>query len=482
VFDTDREGPGSSILVIIPWIVACALFMQSLDATAIATAVPVMATSLGVAPVRLSAAITAYVLSAAVFLPASGWAADRYGSRTIFALAIVIFTGASVVCGAAGDLTSLVLARVLQGIGGSMMVPVGRLVLLRAIPRDQLVSAMARMTMPALVGPALGPLIGGFLATYASWRWIFYVNIPIGILGVILTLKLIPNFKEERHVVGRFDIVGCLLSGIALGTLVFGLESVGRSDASLLVVGALPAIGLVSGTLYLLRARGSANPVLDVSLFRHPTYAACIGGGALFRMSAGAVPFLMPMLLQVGFGLTPLASGSITFASALGAIISKPFTRGLLRRLGFRRLLIGNALLSGVLLAGCGWFRPMTPHALIFAVLLIGGLLRSLQFTYMNTLAFADIPTGLTSRANTLANVMQQLSISVGVATGAAALHLASPASAGTLAPSDFILPFLLVGVLGGISGLLFSPLPPAVGAEMSGHRRRGTLEDPATE
>jgi EmrB/QacA subfamily drug resistance transporter len=437
-----EEARTRSALQVIPWIVACALFMQSLDSTAIATAVPVMAKSLGVAPVQLSAAITAYVLSAAVFLPASGWAADRYGSRTVFALAIVIFTSASVVCGATNDLLSLILARVLQGIGGSMMVPVGRLVLLRAIPREQLVSAMARMTMPALVGPALGPLIGGFLATYASWRWIFYVNIPIGLLGVVLTLKLIPNFKEERHIVGRFDVVGCLLSGAALGTFVFGLESIGRSGVSFLIVGVLLATGLISGVLYLLWARRSVNPVLDVGLFGHPTYAACIGGGALFRMSAGAVPFLMPMLLQVGFGLTALASGSITFASALGAIISKPFTQRLLRHLGFRRVLIGNALLSGILLAACGWFRPATPHALIFAVLLTGGLLRSLQFTYMNTLAYADIPTRLTSRANTLANVMQQLSISVGVATGAAALHLAHRGAAG-LAPRDFILPFL---------------------------------------
>ncbi|MET0307335.1 MAG: DHA2 family efflux MFS transporter permease subunit [Sphingomonas sp.] len=462
------DSPVASVTGIVPWIVACALFMQSLDSTAIATAVPQMAHSLRVAPVQLSAAITSYILAVAVFLPMSGWLADRFGARRVFALAIVMFTLASVACGATSSLPQLVIARIVQGAGGSMMVPVGRLVLLRSIPREQLVRAMARMTMPALVGPAIGPVLGGFLATYASWRWIFLINIPIGLIGTILALKLIPDIREERHVAGPFDALGFVLSGVALGTLVFGLEGVGRHGSSGAPFG-LIALGLASGGVYLIRARRMASPVLDVRLFRHPTYAAALLGGSLFRFGVGAVPFLMPMQLQVGFGLTAFASGCITFSGALGAILSKPFTSGVLQRLGFRSALALNGVLSGLILIGYGLFRPVTPHALIIAAMLIGGCMRSLQFTYMNTLAYAEIPQPDMSRANTLSGVMQQLSISMGVALAAATLQRS--AGSHSPLPGDFVAPYLVVGLLSCASSLFFLRLHPRAGAEMSGHR-----------
>jgi EmrB/QacA subfamily drug resistance transporter len=469
------EAAGEAAARIIPWIVACALLMQNLDSTAVTTAVPVMAKALHVAPIKLSAAVTSYVLAVAVFLAASGWAADRFGARTIFAMAIALFTCASVACGMTNDLTALVIARVVQGIGGSMMVPVGRLVLIRSVPRNQLISAMARTTAPALVGPALGPLAGGFLTTYASWRWIFFINVPIGIIGIGLVYALIPNFKEERDVVGRFDGLGFVLSGVALGALVFGLEAVSRSDVTTAtMIGAFVVAGL-SLAIYVRHARRRANPVLDPTLFAFPAFAAGVGGGSLFRLGAGALPFLMPMLLQVGFGLSALASGSITFSTALGAMVAKSFARPLLRRFGFRMVLSVNGLLSGIILASYALFRPTTPHALIILSLFVGGMLRSIQFTSMNSVTYADLPAAVTSRANTVANVAQQLSISVGVATAAAALHITQITSgAHDLQAWHFGPAFLLIGAASWASGIFFSRLPSDAGAEMTGHVRRG--------
>jgi EmrB/QacA subfamily drug resistance transporter len=470
------ESAGRSAARIVPWIVACALLMQNLDSTAVTTAVPVMAKSLGVAPIKLSAAVTSYVLAVAVFLPASGWAADRFGARTVFATAIALFTCSSVACGATNDLTWLVVARVVQGIGGSMMVPVGRLVLIRSVPRAELISAMARTTAPALVGPALGPLVGGFLTTYASWRWIFFVNMPIGILGIALVLTLIPNFKESRETVGRFDVPGFLLSGIALGATVFGLETVSRPDATTVMMLAAFATAGICLLLYVRHARRSANPVLDPTLFAFPAFRAGVAGGSLYRLGAGALPFLMPMLLQVGFGLTALASGSITFSTAFGAMISKSFARPLLRRFGFRDVLALNGIVSGVILACYALFRPSTSHALIIASLFLGGMLRSIQFTSMNSVTYADVPADRTSRANTVANVAQQLSISVGVATAAATLHITQYLNGtATLQPVDFVPAFLVIGLASWASAIAFSRLPADVGAEMSGYIRRTT-------
>lgn len=461
---------GRTVPAFVPFIIASALFMENLDASVIATALPEIARSFGEDPLRLSMAVTSYMLALAVFLPVSGWAADRFGARTVFASAIVVFTAGSVLCGLAVDVWTLVGARVVQGIGGAMMVPVGRLIVLKAVPRDRLVTAMSQLTIPALIGPAVGPLVGGFIATYASWRWIFLINVPIGLVGLLLVLRFIPNLKEEDT--EPFDARGFVLGGIALAGLLFGLESVGRGVVPPGVAAGVTLAALAAAVLYRRHTRQIPHPVLDPGLFRLPSYRASVLGGALFRTAIGAVPFLMPLLLQIGFGLSPFESGSLIFVGAVGALSMKFVAPRLIRRFGFRRLLMANALVNGTLLAGYALFEPGTPWALILALLLTGGFLRSLQFTGLSTLAYAEVPKPMTSRASTLAAVMQQTSLTMGVAVGATVLHASQGWLGGHgLDAADFAPAFLVAGASAALSAAFLWPLPPDAGAEISGHR-----------
>jgi EmrB/QacA subfamily drug resistance transporter len=444
------------------------MFMQNLDSTVIATALPTIAHSLGESPLRLNVAITCYLLSLAVFIPISGWTADRFGARRVFSLAIVVFTLGSIACGVSTSLPELVGARILQGMGGALMVPVGRLVLLRTVSKSDLVRAMSFVSVPALIGPVMGPPLGGFIVTYASWRWIFFINIPIGILGIVLVNMLVGDLKET----GRrpLDRSGFLLTGIGLASLAFGFENVGRGALPTVAVMALLAVGAACLALYVRHARRVSHPIIDLALFKIPTYASASAGGFLFRMGLGALPFLLPLMLQVGFGLSALHSGLLTFASAAGAMLMKTSAVKILRTLGFRVVLVGDAVISAGFLLGYSLFRPSTPHFVIFAALLVGGFFRSLQMTSINTLGYADVPPAMLSRATSLSSMAQQLSQTAGIATAALLLHTVLTLRGGTsLVAADFYPVFVGVAIISLLSVPFFLKMAPDAGAEVSG-------------
>jgi EmrB/QacA subfamily drug resistance transporter len=462
--------PSLSRQTIVPLIVACGLFMENLDSTVVATALPEIAHSLHEDPLRLNLAITSYLLSLAVFIPLSGWLADRVGARTVFGSAIVVFTLGSIGCGFSQSLGQLVATRMLQGLGGAMMVPVGRLVLMRTIPKAELVNAMTYLTVPALIGPIMGPPVGGFIVTYSSWRWIFFINIPIGILGVLLTRRFIPDLTEEvrRPLDGR----GFVLTALGLAGLMFGFETIGRDLLPNQAVAGLLVIGMVCTALYAVHARRTPNPLLDMSLFKYVTFRANTVGGTLFRTGIGALPFLLPMMFQLAFGLTAFSSGLLTFTSTAGAMFMKMTAARIIRRFGFRRVLIGNAVISTAFIFGYALFTPSTPHALIIATLLTGGFFRSLQFTSLQTIAYAEVAPAQMSQATTMVSVAQQLALSFGVGLGAMLLHLTVWWSGGAeLTPAHFSIAFLGVGVVSLISLPLFLALPADAGSEISGRK-----------
>ena len=449
-------------------IVACALFMQNLDSTVIATALPTMAKAFGADPVHMNVALTSYLLSLAVFIPASGWVADRFGTRTVFRAAIAVFTIGSVLCGRADSLAFLVAARVLQGIGGAMMVPVGRLVLLRTAPKNELVAAMAWLTMPALLGPVLGPPVGGFIVTYFSWRWIFDINVPIGIIGIILVSMFVEDVREPPR--GRFDAIGLLLCGIALSGLMFGLETAGRGVVPRDLTEAMVGVGLVAILGYLVHAWRHPAPLLDLSLMRLPCFGVALSAMMLFRTGIGAIPFLLPLMLQVGFGDSAVQSGLITFASSAGALVMKPATQYALRAFGFRDTLVWNGVVSAVMIAICAAFRPTWPAAAIYAALLIGGFFRSLQFTAYNTLAYGDVPRSQMSSATSLYVTGQQLAATIGISAGAVSLEI-SRTLAGHVTPQpiDFSHAFLVVALFTLAAAPIALLMPRNAGDDLTG-------------
>lgn len=464
--------------VLVPLIVACALFMENLDSTVIATALPVIARSMGENPLHLSLAITSYLLSLAVFIPASGWAADRFGARFMFRAAIVVFVAGSVLCGLSGTMYQLVAARVLQGMGGAMMVPIGRLVILRSVEKRELVSAMAYLTVPALLGPVVGPPVGGLIATYGAWQWIFFINVPIGIVGFVLVSLFIEEVREPST--PRFDALGWAMAGLGLACVVFGFENLGRGLLPGGAVVALLAAGAALLVLYVGHMRRAVRPILDLALLAIPTYCASIVGGFLFRIGIGALPFLLPLMLQLGFGLTPFESGLITLSGAIGAIAMKTLAGRIVRRFGFRSVLIGNAVICAAFLMVNGLFTPATPHWLILGALLAGGFFRSLQFTAVNTMGYADLPDMRMSSATSLSSTAQQLSVSFGVGLGALILHLTLAVRGATvLAAGDFWPAFVVVGLISMVSALVFLPLPADAGSSVSG-RQAGLAKQPA--
>jgi EmrB/QacA subfamily drug resistance transporter len=462
---------------IVPIIVAVALFMENMDSTVIATSLPAIAVAIGTNPLALKLAVTSYLLALAIFIPASGWVADRYGARKIFRIAIAVFMLGSIGCAVSHTLTQFVLARIVQGMGGAMMTPVGRLILLRSIDKRLLVNAMAIVTMTALLGPISGPPLGGFITTYASWHWIFIINVPIGLAGIALATLYIPDVHAERP--GRFDFAGFILSGLGVGGLAFGLSVMGLGFLPVGVVAAFIGVGAVSSAAYIVHARRTAEPILDLALFKLPTFRASIFGGFLFRLGIGALPFLLPLLLQLGFGLTPFQSGLITFTGALGAIFMKAAAASVLRRFGYRTVLVYNSFISSAFLAACALFVPGMPFAAMVAILLSGGFFRSLQFTSINTIAYAELEPWQLSKATAMVSAAQQLSLSTGVAVGALIVEITLQLKhSQTMGAADFPPAFLAVSILSASAGLIFARLRPDAGAELIGRGGRGGAAD----
>jgi EmrB/QacA subfamily drug resistance transporter len=457
-------------------IVASAIIMQQIDATAITTALPQMAISLNTDPIRLTIAVTSYLLSIAVFIPVSGWAADRFGGRTVFRAAIALFALGSILCGISENVVQLTAARVLQGLGGAMMVPVGRLVLFRSVEKSELIPIMAYLQVPAQLGPVLGPLLGGFITTYISWRWIFFVNVPLGILGIFLVTRYFDNPKEDNP--RPMDWVGFVLTGVSLSCIMYGIEAIGRDSGEAALAAAVLVAGVIVGAFALRHLRRHAHPLLDLSVFRIPTFRAGIGAGSVFRAGAGSLVYLLPLLLQVVFGMTAFVSGILTFATAAGSMSMKLTARPILKRFGFRNAMIGNALISSATIAMCVFFTPSTPALLIFALLLIAGFFQSFQLTATQAIVYADTDHQKMSTASSIASMTQQLSRGFGIAFAAGLLNLSlSWRGAAELSLFDLQVAFAGATTFALLSILFCWRLAPDAAAELSGHQGKKHVE-----
>lgn len=455
---------------LVPAIIGSALLMQTLNATVITNALPAMAKSFGVEPVRLSIAITVYMLSAAIFLPLSGWLADKFGAKRIFLFSIVLYAIGALACAFAGNLPQLIAARFLQGAAGATLMPVGRLVLLRTTPKNELVGAMSVVTMPALLGPVVGPVLGGAIVTFADWPWIFFMNLPIAILGFFLVRRFVPDVKEQDP--PPIDSFGILLTGVGLASLIFGFENLGHHGLTPWAVAGLFALGLASLGVYGWHAGHTPNAVVQLSIFRKKTFAASTIGGAFMRTAMGANPFLLAMLLQVAFGMSAFAAGTMTFVSAVGALAMKTAAPPILRRFGFRSVLLVNAVIVGVSFMCLAFLRPGWPHWAIMIILGVGGFFRSLQFTSLNGMSYAEIEQDEMSRASTTSAMVQQLVQSIGIGLSASLLQLLMSWNGATKLTPEVMAPaFVIAGLFTMISMFWFVRLPADAGDEMNGRK-----------
>jgi EmrB/QacA subfamily drug resistance transporter len=452
-----------------PVAIASALFMEFIDSTALSTALPTLARGFHVDPVHLKLALTSYLLALAVVAPAGGWIADRFGAKRVFLTAMSVFLLGSIACGLSRSLTELVAARVLQGCGGAMMVPVGRLIIVGSTPKASLVSAMAWFTTPALVGPLIGPPLAGFVLGVADWPWIFFINIPVGLLGMLAVARFAPTLDRPHP--GRFDTLGFVLVAVAISALVILAETTGMGLLPLVTELGLGAVLVVAGGFFLRHVNRVANPILDVKLLKYQTFRASLTGGTLVRLGVGATPFLTPLLLQVGLGWSPVKAAFITIAGGFGAMSARTVTRRVISTLGFRTVLLVSGVGAALLSALPGFFRASTPIWLMFLALYVTGIVRSTQFISANTIAYADIPPNEVTRASTLAAVVQQVGLSLGVSFGALMLTIARGGGGGALTPDRFTVPFLMIGVSTLVAQPIYAALKKDAGSEISGRR-----------
>jgi len=461
-------------LRIVPLIVAASFLMQQLDSAIITTSLPQMALSFGVAPERLSVGVSAYVLSLAIFVPLAGWLADRFGARTVFAGAIVVFTTASLVCGLADDLASFTLARAAQGVGGALMTPVGRIVVLRSTSNEQLLKTTALITWPGLIAPVAGPVLGGLITSTIGWRWNFLLNLGPGVIGFILALLYVPGGRSAEP--RPLDWVGFVLSAMGLSGLVCGLEGFGHGGEARLAWAGVALAGGASGLAAVLHFRRCAHPLLDLATLRIASFVTTsVGSGTVFRVAVAATHFLLPLLFQVAFGLSPLEAGGLVLIYFAGNLAAKPATSPLLRRWGFRRVLIVNGVANALAIGALALLTPMTFRPLLWGLLFAAGLVRSLQFTALTTLAFADVPEPRRGSAATLMSMFSQIGICIGVSAAAVLLDSArSLQGAPALQLVDFQVAFGVMGViaLGAVAG--FARLDPDAGCAISGAQRPG--------
>ncbi|HEX6859907.1 MAG TPA: MFS transporter [Caulobacteraceae bacterium] len=448
---------------------ASALFMEFIDSTALSTALPTLAQAFHADPVHLKLALTSYILALAVFIPISGWAADRFGARRVFLIAMSVFLLGSALCGLSRTLAELVGARIVQGMGGALMTPVARLIVVSSTPKENLIRGMGWFTMPALVGPLIGPPLAGFVLSVADWPWIFYINIPVGLIGMAAVMRWVAPLRGSHP--GRFDWGGFWLSAAAITGVVAVAETAGMGLIPPLWQAVVIAAAVVALVAYILQARAKTRPILDLGLFKLPTYRASVLGGTMVRLGVGAGPFLLPLLLQVGLGWTPLQQGSVTLAGGLGVLAARPFVSASVKRFGFKPQLIASVLASVVLVTLPAFFRASTPALVIMAALFASGFSRANHFIAANTMAYADVPQEKIAAASTLSAVTQQVGLALGISFGGMMLHLARGAD-GALTPDRFVLPFMAVGAVTLLAAFVYLPLDRNAGASVSGRRK----------
>jgi EmrB/QacA subfamily drug resistance transporter len=454
----------------IAYVVGGALFLSMLDASMVAAALPAMSLALHVDPLSMSVVITAYLLTTIIMVPASAWLADRFGTRRMFLTGIVVFTLSSLVCGLVSSLMPLVAVRLVQGAGAALMVTVGRILLLRSTPKLEYVKALSYLAVPALIAPVIGPPLGGFLVVHGSWRYVFLVNVPVGMLALFAALILIKSGHGAQR--KPFDASGFLLIATALACLVFGLESA-TAKASAMVTAGLLSVGTLSALVYVLHARRREYPILDLKLFRTPTFFIAVVGGTVCRFSLGAMPLLLMLLLQIGFGMDALAAGAIVLATAVGSIAVKFVVAATVNRFGFRPALLVSGVLCGALTISCTAFQATTPPLLIAFLLSSIGFVRSLHLTVANTLSYADVPEQDIGAATSVATTAQYVAMAAGVGLAVLIMRISTTLHGSMqLSESDIDAAIIVMGVIYIASTLLFRKLDPDAGAKLRSIRR----------